>query len=241
MYNSSFYNKKDTFSGNYINVYNFVLHNNQILNILYSSFDSNSKLKILDIGGGTGVRSKPLLNELRKRNDIEYWGIDISRKLETSLIYDRKKIFNLEKEIKLNTQFDIILCFEVVEHILNTDIFMKNLQNLLKKEGILLISTPNITSLKNRIALNLGIVPLSLETSFKNYYGLKFRFIKHKFASVTPSGHIRGFSPLALSEFLKDFKINTLHIYGIENWSILRWLNHFPSLATNFLLVCTKK
>jgi ubiquinone/menaquinone biosynthesis C-methylase UbiE len=78
MYNSSFYNKKDTFSGNYINVYNFVLHNNQILNILYSSFDSNSKLKILDIGGGTGVRSKPLLNELRKRNDIEYWGIDIS-------------------------------------------------------------------------------------------------------------------------------------------------------------------
>jgi 2-polyprenyl-3-methyl-5-hydroxy-6-metoxy-1,4-benzoquinol methylase len=58
-------------------------------------------------------------------------------------------------------QFDLVVCFETVEHMQNDRAFIRKLYNVLKKGGVLLISAPNenvIPHLKNPYFIN-GINP----------------------------------------------------------------------------------
>lgn len=84
----------------------------------------------------------------------------------------------------------------------------------------------------------LGVPPLNLEVSLKGYYGLKL--FKRFYRNYTSAGHIRGFTLLSLKEMLEDNGFKVLAVCGIENWRITRFLDYFPSLATNFLIIARK-
>jgi len=47
---------------------------------------------------------------------------------------------------KLNEQFDIILCLEIIEHVADVDLFIKSCTKLLKKNGIIFFATLNRTA-----------------------------------------------------------------------------------------------
>jgi len=53
-------------------------------------------------------------------------------------------ILNLEKKIKHKKKYDNVIIFNVLEHLSDLDIPMKNIHNLLKKKGRILGSTPFI-------------------------------------------------------------------------------------------------
>jgi 2-polyprenyl-6-hydroxyphenyl methylase / 3-demethylubiquinone-9 3-methyltransferase len=40
---------------------------------------------------------------------------------------------------KLNEQFDVILCLEIIEHVADVDLFIKSCAKLLKKNGIIFL------------------------------------------------------------------------------------------------------
>jgi 2-polyprenyl-6-hydroxyphenyl methylase/3-demethylubiquinone-9 3-methyltransferase len=46
---------------------------------------------------------------------------------------------------KLNEQFDVILCLEIIEHVADVDLFIKSCAKLLKKNGIIFFATLNRT------------------------------------------------------------------------------------------------
>lgn len=82
------------------------------------------------------------------------------------LITKNKKIKGLP-EYQLNIErdklpftdryFDIVLCGEIIEHLLQDPIFMlKEIRRVLKKNGVVILSTPNVVSLYNRCRLLLG-------------------------------------------------------------------------------------
>jgi 2-polyprenyl-3-methyl-5-hydroxy-6-metoxy-1,4-benzoquinol methylase len=62
--------------------------------------------------------------------------------------------------------FDFISALEIIEHMVDTDAFIEDCFNHLKPQGHLVISTPNINSLRNRISVPVGIYPAGLE--YKN-------------------------------------------------------------------------
>lgn len=101
-------------------------------------------------------------------------------------------------------QYDVLLCCEVIEHVVDTDHFISNLKNMLKPGGRLLLTTPNLSSFLNRILLLLGFQPLHTEVSWKNpYIG---REVLYRIAGIEKSpaaGHLRLFTHYALQEFLK--------------------------------------
>jgi len=102
----------------------------------------NLKNKILlDIGCGTGNFLDCLDNK------VEKYGCDISEYAVGKCLKRNNKVFlldlNVSSQIPYSVSFDVITMFDVIEHLVN----FKNLEIIikkkLKKEGIIIITTPN--------------------------------------------------------------------------------------------------
>ena len=104
-------------------------------------------LKILDIGCGGGLLSEPLA-----RLGAKVTGIDpIKRNIEIAKHHLKKsklnvKYYNFSPErFKSKNKYDVILNMEIVEHVENVDLFIKESSKFLKKSGTMFIATLNQT------------------------------------------------------------------------------------------------
>ena len=102
------------------------------------------KKDVLELGCGEGYGTYSLS---KSANSII--GIDIDEK---TIHHAQKKYINDNLEFQIgsvtelpefNKKFDVIICFEVIEHIEEHTKLLKSIKNLLNPSGILLISTPN--------------------------------------------------------------------------------------------------
>ena len=103
------------------------------------------KLNILDIGSGGGLLCEPLY-----RLGASVTGIDASNKnIEVAKLHAKEMDLNIKyihsspENINLKNEYDVILCMEVVEHVSNIDLFIQKCSALIKKNGIIFISTIN--------------------------------------------------------------------------------------------------
>lgn len=56
--------------------------------------------------------------------------------------------------------FDLVIAVEVIEHIVDTEAFLRNCYKVLKKDGRLVLTTPNLVSGINRLRMIFGKRPL---------------------------------------------------------------------------------
>ena len=91
--------------------------------------------------------------------------------------------------------FDLVLLSEVIEHLVNPDNALKEAHRVLKSNGILIVTTPNLSSWMNRVYLLFGYQPPDAETSTQVRVGNPWR-------DGSLSGHIRPFTVRALKELL---------------------------------------
>jgi len=111
-------------------------------NIIIKRLDLNNK-KILDFGCSDGK----FFDFLKERN-IKFEGVGYD--IDTSL---RKLNLNFKLYSDLNKikdKFDVITMFEVIEHMNLDEAYdtLKRIRNLLRKDGLLVISTRNISALR---------------------------------------------------------------------------------------------
>lgn len=100
---------------------------------------------ILDLGSGSGVVSQLASRE----NDVV--SCDISLKcikncLKLSPLSGGVVGDGLKLPFK-NESFDAVLCIELIEHLIDPNQCIKEIYRILKREGILIISTPNFLSM----------------------------------------------------------------------------------------------
>jgi len=120
------------------------------LNLISKLYDQD----VLDIGCGCGVISKELLN-----NENRVWGLDFS---ETAVKKAKGKGVNavkcdIEKTFHFKRKFDCIIMFDILEHVLDPIGLLDRSYNLLKDDGVLLITIPNDMSLAYKLSALLGI------------------------------------------------------------------------------------
>ena len=134
-----------------------------IKNKLVSYFDLNSnsekplkKLKILDIGCGGGLLCEPLnkLGATITGIDASKNNIEVAKLHSKEMDLDIKYIHCPPENLNLQNEYHVILAMEVVEHVLDINIFMQNCSKLIKKNGIMFVATLN----KNLKSYIFGIV-----------------------------------------------------------------------------------
>ena len=114
-------------------------------------------IKILDIGCGGGLLCEPL-----SKLGAKVVGIDASEK-NIKIAKTHAKRSNLKinyycaspENFNFKEKFDVVLNMEIVEHVENVGLFLKESTKFLKKDGIMFIATLNKT-LKSYIFAILG-------------------------------------------------------------------------------------
>jgi SAM-dependent methyltransferase len=165
---------------------------------------------LLDIGCFDGIKTALIRDALEAR---EAWGVDfLSEKLAQARkrgIQTREFDLNAGKPLDFPAgMFDVIICSEVIEHVYSPDDLLDEIARLIKPGGYAVLTTPNLASWKNRIALLLGWQPLLTEVSTRDRYGNPFM------PPGRPSGHIRMFTLRALLEMLQVAGLRPVRVAG---------------------------
>lgn len=141
-----------------------------------------------------------------------------------------------------SASFDVIVCSEVIEHVFSPDDLFDEIARLLQPGGWAVLTTPNLASWKNRIALSLGWQPFLSEISTRSRYGNPL------VSPGRPSGHIRLFTLRALLEMARAHGLRpTLvrgaalrspqkNLIGLLSRAADSLIGGFPSLADRLLV-----
>ena len=94
---------------------------------------------------------------------------------------------------------DVVLAGEIIEHIVDTEAFLREIARVLRPGGAVVLSTPNILWWKHRLALLAGRYPDALD--YRTRYGDDF-------------GHVRIFTPALMRELLEETGFVDVAILG---------------------------
>lgn len=115
--------------------------------------------------------------------DNNHSGIREGKKLKYNLMW-----FDITDPISINKHFDTIFLLDVIEHIDNCGIALGNIYKLLKKDGYVIVTTPNVffskwytqSHIKNKVNINPDHVhwfcKQTLESLFKRH---NFKLVKY--------------------------------------------------------------
>jgi len=115
--------------------------------VLRELIGNASDKTLLDIGAGY----RPISEGVKTKKTIKLDGI---KKFKPDICADINKGLPLK-----NDSVDIIVAGEIIEHIYNPIKFIRECNRVLRIGGELVLSTPNICSLKNRFKVAFGQLP----------------------------------------------------------------------------------
>jgi 2-polyprenyl-6-hydroxyphenyl methylase/3-demethylubiquinone-9 3-methyltransferase len=116
-----------------------------IREILRGNVKSWESLKVLEVGAGGGVYTEFFINQGAKVACIDVCKqiLKGNMKLHPQAIC----ILADATTVALNEKFDLVFAVDIIEHIEEDLLFLKNMNKHLKKEGLLVVNTQNAFSL----------------------------------------------------------------------------------------------
>ena len=137
----------------------------------------------LDIGPGTG-RWVQFLKE-QKANYIEV--VDLSSeslsKCREFSDHIQKANVEFDKIESPDNFFEVILCFMVLEHLIEPDNLLEEIYRVAKQNSLILFTIPNITSFISRIRMLLGYLPLAVSSDITHIKFYTERELKKLFSN----------------------------------------------------------
>jgi len=167
--------------------------------------------KLLELGCATGFMSRYFL----KQKNCQVTGVDLSQTaIKKAKAYCQTIIQgNLDKastwqKIKLNKPFDVVFASAIIEHLKDENLFLNRIREVLKPQGILIITIPNAAHWRQRLNLFLGHWQYQdyglldrTHLRFFTYYSFLDLVKKHQFAvldiKIDPAGGIKFLNFLA--------------------------------------------
>lgn len=173
----------------------------------------------LDVGCGAGLLSEPLA-----RLGATVTGIDAAPEViavarDHAVAQGLAIDYRAADVLDLEGQFDLITCMEVIEHVADPAAFVAALSKRLAPDGLLILSTPNQTSLSRLLMITvgegLGQIPRGT----------------HDFDKFV--------APERMKVLLADASLKCLDVEGIA-WSPTRGLHLSDDVRLNYLIAAVR-
>ena len=192
--------------------------------------DDTQAIRWLDLGCHDGTLARLLAAQGYRATGIDVY--DPVLKQDNSWEYMQ---FNLDRApFPLEADsFNIVSALELIEHIINTDMFLEEVKRIVQPGGLFILSTPNICMLKNRFRVLFGRYP----------FGLEYRNTIH---------HVRLYNLACIVSQLKEHNFIVLSAEGekllpqklIKTERLFRLSKFlarlFPSFCSNLIIVAQK-
>lgn len=177
----------------------------------------------LDVGAGRGE----LVEQFKAIANLRIAACDFHvERFAVKGVICAKVNFNTEPLPFADSQFDLITSSEVVEHLENFRVLLREMYRVLRKNGVLIVTTPNVLNAFSRYRY--------LVSGFANLFGpLPVR--NDKFYST--GGHITPIPYFYLAHALIDagFDDVTLSIDKVQKTSLFCLLLFFPVIGIGWL------
>lgn len=101
---------------------------------------------VLDVGCGTGYGCKILAAQARHVVGIDH---DAGAIAYCRTHFDAPNLVFKQADVtslKINSEFDVAVSFQVIEHVHDTDDFVRRMKQAVRPKGLILITTPNVKS-----------------------------------------------------------------------------------------------
>lgn len=190
-----------------------------LVELIKNYLNGKEKIKILEIGCSSGVFLSELKSVLLQNNLLKFCelkGIDIDsfavkKNIDSEILLEAISVE--EFSLKSKEKFDIIIHFELIEHLHDPFSFMQSVKNLLVEGGLHHFHTPNGNGFDNK-AMNYN----------------DFRALAH---SVFPPMHLQAFTVQNMVHFAirSGFKIQQVDTPG--NFDVDLVLNTLPKNSSS--------
>jgi len=194
----------------------------------------NQPQRILSIACSTGVIEEKIKNKF----NLIVFGIDGAKK--SLKIAQRRGIIVKHADISAdilpfeNSYFDFVFAGEIIEHIFDTRFFLEEIHRVLKTNGYLILSTPNLARLDDRLKFLLGKTPRQI-APFHPYLYLHIR--PFTFELLKKSLLDCGFTEITLKT-----NVIALKFFGRELKIYSKFLtNIFPTFGVTLIVRAKKK
>jgi len=178
----------------------------KILDIVNNFISSNTaypRPRVFDAGCGNGFLAGQLIE---RGYDVS--GCDASEEgvRQASLKYPQGRFekFSVYEDVSghFGDEWDLVVSSEVIEHLYDPRMFIRNIHSLLRNDGMLVITTPYHGYLKNLVM------------------ALSGKMDAH-FTALWDGGHIKFWSLATLTELLKETGFHDIHFYGAGRLPLL--------------------
>ena len=173
----------------------------------------------LDVGCGAGLLAEPLA-----RLGARVTGLDASADLiAAAQQHAQASVLEIDYRAgelaKLEGQFDLVTCMEVIEHVADPAVFVNLLARRLAPDGLLILSTPNATGWSKLLTITIG------EGTGRIPKGT------HDFTKFIAPERMKG--------LLSDAGLKCIDVEGIA-WSPTRGLHLSDDVRLNYLVSGTR-
>jgi len=170
-------------------------------------------MHILDFGCGQGAFSQRLIDAGMVVDGCDIDTAQIKAKVNRKITLDLNKELNPDM---FSEKYDVLIALEILEHLKNPWKYINDCRSLIKDDGIIVLSTPNISNFVSRLRFFMRgtlvafevpdlvhghITPLSFIQIENMVNQLGMKILKKGFAGSIPKIHITGFS---LFSFLRN-------------------------------------
>jgi ubiquinone/menaquinone biosynthesis C-methylase UbiE len=236
------------------------LHNKHLHEFIITKLNLMAPGKILDIPSGPGYLIKKLQkcgftgcaaeidSNLYFFDDVEYKPVDMSKKFPFT-----------------DKSFEYVISIEGIEHIENHFSFLSEVERVLKKEGVLILTTPNVHSLESKVKFlfsgfhSLVGKPIPVKTkniyfehinpiSFEMLYFICERLNLHidkletsKFRRGSLALYYILYPFIYISTYIACFKNEKNHEYKKNNKRLFNFLMSKANLAGGHTIITARK
>lgn len=183
-------------------------HNNQTLS---SYIEPTKSARVLEIGP---FRGDLILERVKNVKKPDIYAVDIDQEAIKSCqkLGIRAKRYDIEKGLPYKSNFfDIVSANQIIEHLVDIDLFMQEIYRVIKPNGYLVLSTENLSSWHNLFAIFLGWQAFSQNISRLKNVGNPLRIWGE---SIGEDIHRQIFTPRGLKEITDIHRLKIEKVFG---------------------------